>query len=126
KLQEYDVENAAALDWEDIATATVGGRSYVYCGDIGDNKSRRKSIHIYRVPEPGPTAGKVKADQDLELVYPDGPHNAETLLVQAGTGDITIVVKTQDKTSGVYTLKAPRKSGKYTLTKAGEVQIAAI
>lgn len=123
KLEEYDVENVEAKDWEDMATATVKGKSYVYCGDIGDNKSKRKSIHIYRVPEPKAGGGKVSADQDLELTYPDGPHNAETLLVQPETGDITIVIKSQDKKSGVYFLPAPRRSGSFELKKIGEIDL---
>jgi hypothetical protein len=123
KLEEFDVENAEAKDWEDMGTATVRGKSYVYCGDIGDNASKRKTIHVYRVPEPNAGGGKVRADQDLELTYPDGPHNAEALLVQPGTGDITIVIKSQDKKSGVYSLPAPSKTGSYQLTKIGNVDL---
>ncbi len=123
KLEEFDVENAEARDWEDVATATVKGKSYVYCGDIGDNKEKRKAIHIYRVPEPKSGGGKVAADQDLELAYPDGAHNAETLLVQPETGDITIVIKSQNKTSGVYFLPAPRRSGSFELKKIGEIDL---
>ncbi len=123
KLEEYDVENAEAVDWEDMATATVAGRSYVYCGDIGDNKSKRTSIHIYRVREPAAGGGKVRADRDWEISYPDGPHNAETLLVHPGSGDITIVTKSQDKTSGVYFLPQPAQSGTFQLRKIGEVAI---
>jgi len=123
---EYDLENVAAKDWEDIATAKLRGKSYVFCGDIGDNKSKRASIHVYRVPEPTGGGGKVRADMDIELTYPDGPHNAETLLVDPKSGRISIVAKTQDRGAGIYSLALPKKSGSYTLTRIGAVSIPAM
>ena len=48
-MASLDVPGAEATDWEDIA---VGPGGDLLLGDIGDNKSVRKDIDIYRVPEP--------------------------------------------------------------------------
>ncbi len=122
-LATYDVTNAGAKDWEDMATAKVDGKPYVFCGDIGDNKGKRDHIEIYRVPEPTGKSGPVEADQVYKITYPDEPHNAETLLVNPKTGDITIVTKAADKPSIVFFLPRPKKSGDYTPKKIGELSL---
>jgi hypothetical protein len=107
-LASLDVPGAAATDWEDIA---VGPGGDLLLGDIGDNGSVRESIDIYRVPEPhladGPsaTAGAAR----LRLTYPDGAHDAETLLADPHTGEIVIVTKRLDGRSGVYVGQAPAR-----------------
>ena len=59
----------------------------------------------------------------IRLKYPDGNHNAETLLVHPSTGDLYIVTKTRGEAAGVYKAKAPlSKSGITTLKHVGEVR----
>ncbi len=71
------------------ALAPAGGRE-VWAADIGDNRERRTSVQVYRVPV---TAGDrtVRAPR-YELVYPDGPHDAESLLA-GPDGRLRIVSK---------------------------------
>jgi hypothetical protein len=122
-LATYNVTNAnKAIDWEDIASATIAGKPYIFCGDIGDNKSKRTEIYVYRIPEPA-GKGDVAADRIYTLTYPDGPHNAETLLVDPRSGDIEIVTKISDKPSSVFKLSRPGASGRYVLTKVGDLQV---
>ena len=52
----YELKDAKATDWEDMASATVNGKPYLYFGDVGDNAESRSDVTIYRVPEPT-TAG---------------------------------------------------------------------
>ncbi len=75
---------------------------YIYLGDIGDNFFSRSQIYVYRFPEPaayGYFAASVPFDQPLQgvqeitLTYPDGPHDAEALMVDPLTGDLFIVTK---------------------------------
>jgi Lon protease-like protein len=47
----------------------------------------------------------------LTLRYPDGPHNAETLMVDPVTRDLYIVTKEPDGHSGVFRKKAPHADG---------------
>jgi len=90
-------------DCEDIAVGPGPDTgSYVYMGDIGDNNSQRKYITIYRIKEPVlhfPTSsvlvGHLTADP-LILQYPDGPRDAETLMVDPIDKLIYIVSKRED------------------------------
>ena len=120
-LGVFNVPNAKNIDWEDMASATLNGKSYLFFGDIGDNAGRRKSIFVYRVPEP--TSTTAFADQTYELRYPDGSHNAETLLIHPKTGDITIVTKAALHPAGIYFLPRPRANGSYTLKKLSDIEV---
>lgn len=94
-------------DCEDIAVGPgpVTGKSYVYLGDIGDNASQRKMIAIFRMEEKpswanaGITHSPVTS---LHMRYPDGPKDAETLMVDPIEKLIYVVSKRHD-TVGVYT-----------------------
>lgn len=59
------------------ALAPAGGDA-VWVGDIGDNNAVRDSVQVYRVPV-GRGDRRVVAPA-YELVYPDGAHDAESLL----------------------------------------------
>ncbi len=123
-IASLDVPGAEATDWEDIA---VGPGGDLLLGDIGDNKSVRDDIDIYRVPEPrladGPTT--TAAATRLRLTYPDGAHDAETLLADPRTGEIVIVTKRLDGRSGVYVAQAPARDapGSAVLRHAGDLRL---
>lgn len=116
-------ERLGVRDCEDIAVGPgpVRGKSYIYLGDIGDNNSsRRGGITIYRTLE-NPAWLKQKrsrASMDpLHLKYPDGPRDAETLMVDPVEKLIYIVSKRQDSVT-VYTAPLNFKANDtVTLTK---------
>jgi hypothetical protein len=85
-------------DWEDVSAGRCGGSNCLYIADIGDNRSARPHIQIYRVPEPAPEDSETGALEEFSAVYTDGPHNAEALFVSGS--DLFIV--TRDRTGGVY------------------------
>ena len=100
-LGTFTVTGASAQDWEDLAQGPgpVEGQRYLYAGDIGDNALARASIAVYRIPEPVVDAdaapvGTVAMSgmNKLTFTYPDGAHNAETLLVDTD-GAIYVVTK---------------------------------
>ncbi len=122
-LGVYNVTNAKAIDWEDMASAKIGGKSYLFFGDIGDNAEKRPEIVVYRVPEPLSKAGDVKADRTYRLTYPDGPHNAEALMVEPLSGDLYIVTKTSKTPSKIFRLRKPGATGAYRLEPLGEIQV---
>ncbi|MQW74773.1 family 16 glycosylhydrolase [Nocardioides sp. dk4132] len=94
---------AEAQDWEDIA---AGPDHTVWVGDIGDNDAAREQISVYRIREPRTlTSTRVRATR-FRLAYPDGPHDAETLLVRPRSGRVLLVTKSDDG-AGVY--RAPRR-----------------
>jgi hypothetical protein len=100
-VASLDVPGAQAVDWEDIATGPDGD---LLLGDIGDNDAQRADIAIYRIPEPDlsthPTT--TAPATAFTLHYPDGAHNAETLLADRRTGELVIVTKTLSGHSTIY------------------------
>lgn len=134
-LGVWRVAGASAVDWEDMAIGPGPnqGQSYVYAGDIGDNSKDRDEILVYRVAEPSIAASDSSSTTQsprntdtaevIRLKYPDGKHNAETLLVHPSTGDLYIITKLRGAVAGVYKLKAPfPNSGPSTLVRIGEVR----
>jgi hypothetical protein len=122
-LGAFDVEGASAVDWEDIARGPCSAGSCLYLADIGDNDSERSSYTIYRAPEPGSVGsnGDIQAAA-FSFTYPDGSHNAETLLVHPDTGVITLVTKVASGKSSVYELELPSSpAGVLVATKTGEI-----
>jgi len=92
----YTVDGATNIDWEDMARGTAGdGSPVLWLGDIGDNDARRTSVVVYEVTEPGASSveGKVPVRSQWTLTYPDGAHDAETLLVDPETGRPVVVTK---------------------------------
>lgn len=97
--------NLGVLDCEDIAVGTgpVKGQSYVYLADIGDNFSWRPSIQVYRFAEP--KASKQKTDtvktSVLDLTYPNGARDAETIMIDP-LQKLLYIVSKRDDSVGVY------------------------
>jgi hypothetical protein len=65
----------SVTDTEALAPA---GKDAVWVGDIGDNTATRSSVRVYRVPVGRET--RTVRTPSYELVYPDGPHDAESLV----------------------------------------------
>lgn len=80
--------DADPLDVEALAPA---GRGHVWVADIGDNRRVRDSVAVLRVPV-GPGERTVTPEA-YELVYPDGPRDAEALLADPLTGRLHVVTK---------------------------------
>jgi len=120
-----------AVDWEDMARAPdEEGRSSLWFGDIGDNDAERPSVAVYRVPEPDVDPDAAGAELEtpsptrLELVYEDGPHDAETLLVHPVTGRLYVVTKSYFGAASVYAAPAPlRTDAVNRLEKVADVEI---
>jgi hypothetical protein len=87
-------------DWEAVAVGACPGGSCIYIGDIGDNGAERKRITVYRVSEPS-TEDTVAVKDTFHATYPDGAHDAETLLV-AQDGALFIVTKGESGAVGLY------------------------
>jgi hypothetical protein len=123
-LATYDVDGAFAVDWEDAASGPCPLGHCLYFGDIGDNNEQRTSYAVYRVTEPlaiAPGPHHVAAET-LTFSYPDGSHNAETLLVHPSTGEIVIVTKVASGPSPMYRFPMPLTPGSpVVLEKLGAV-----
>jgi hypothetical protein len=135
----FRVAGAQARDWEDMAIGPgpERGKSYLYLGDIGDNQEKRDEIVVYRVAEPALTAadrtltkakpGTTKPAEAFRLRYPDGKHDAETLLVHPTSGDLYIVTKVMLRNATVYEAAAPLSTGQpITMKRIGEIRIPSL
>ncbi len=97
-LGTYQVAGAANVAWEDLAVGPCPAGSCVFLADIGDAREVRGQYTVYRVTEPGALAAgdtSVTADA-FPFAYPDGSHDAATLLVHPRTGAITVVTRDND------------------------------
>jgi hypothetical protein len=95
------IAGAAVEDWEDIDVGPCPGGSCIYIGDIGDNNAKRGSLTIYRVPEPDPAAERSPRAESMRLTYPDGPKDAEALVVLPN-GSLYIVSKGERSAVTLY------------------------
>ena len=108
-----EIAGAANFDWEDIASGPdAQGNPSLFLGDIGDNLFIRPEIQVYQIAEPALDATTASAEvkiaqfKTLRAAYPDGRHNAESLLCHPQTGRLFIITKTNDGQCGVYAFPA--------------------
>lgn len=129
------LDGARSRDWEDLAIASPGGCPTLYVGDIGDNQREHDQIRVYRFPEPNlarsdvpgtPALLTIDRFDEIVLTYPDGPRNAETLLVDPESGDVIIVTKGSARPE-VYRAALPTTgNGRSTLRLVGRLTMDAI
>lgn len=126
-LGRFQLDDAAAFDWEDMAIAN----ETLFLGDIGDNFKIRPAITVYRVAEPAigadaATTSQVLEDVDeLEVSYADGQRDAETLLADPISGDVFVVSKFESPV-GLYRIPADTPTGAtYTMERVADITLPA-
>jgi hypothetical protein len=87
----FDVD-VAAVDWEDIA-GTPDGRLWV--ADTGNNADPRSTVSVSVVEEPTSLTDATLRATTYRFRYPDGPRDAEALLVHPETLRVYLVTKDQ-------------------------------
>jgi len=135
----FRVTGAQARDWEDISIGPgpKRGKSYLYIGDTGDNNEVRPEVVVYRVAEPTLTDADKEstkkqprttaAAEAFRLRYPDGKHDAETLLVHPVTGNLYIISKSLLRRPIVYEAVAPLLTGNViVMTKVAELKVPSL
>ncbi|MEJ2867984.1 hypothetical protein WCD74_09430 [Actinomycetospora sp. OC33-EN08] len=96
---------AVGVKGRDVEDLAQGADGALWLADIGDNDRERSTIALLRLPTSG--RGAV-----VRLSYPDGPHDAEALLLP-DDGRPVVVTKEGGGTGRVYTTDA-------SVTDAGE------
>jgi len=102
----------------DVEAIAVDREGTIYIADIGDNTKSRDMVEIYTIPEPDSleSAENVRYHR-YDFKYPDGAHDAETLLVQPETNQLFIVTKSS-KGGAIYSAPGtPSREGTNRLTK---------
>jgi hypothetical protein len=106
RAQPFDVEAVAVHD------------DRLYVADIGDNNDRRSFVRVFFFQSPRAN-GLTVTYHAYDFRYPDGSHNAETLLVNK-SGRLFLVTK--DKDAALYVApKEPQRSSINKLKKVGAV-----
>ncbi|MCC6417735.1 MAG: hypothetical protein IT429_05750 [Gemmataceae bacterium] len=127
----FRVAGAENEDWEamQLGPGRDGGAA-LYIGDIGDNDAERKTLTIYRVPEPEPSppgakpaSGRTPEAEAFKIQYPGGSRDAETLLVHPQTGEILVLTKEHLGRTTVYRAPQPLDPrGTNRLEKVADVE----
>ena len=112
------------IDWEDLALGPGPGGDHLYVADIGDNRFRRESVTILRLREPDPLDPPGIAVPDrLEVTYPDGPADAEAVVVEPD-GDVLVISKVVLGEGTVYRVPASAwAEGAVRATAVGTVDV---
>ena len=98
------------------------GRS-LWLGDIGDNLEQRPDVSVFRFDEPRRIADGTARARWFRFTYPDGPHDAEALLVDPSTGRLLVATKALGG-AGLYRAPArlvPQQVGTNRLERVADV-----
>jgi hypothetical protein len=110
-VAQVSVSEAMNRDWEDISMIYDHDtqKSTLVIADIGDNRAQYGYVTLYMVEEPSnyiTSDTTLKVSEKKTLIYPDGPRDAETLMVDPLTRDIFIISKREPEVS-IYQIKYP-------------------
>jgi hypothetical protein len=78
-------------DPEALAPGTDG--KSMWLGDVGDNLEQRPDVSVFLFGEPRRLADRTVRARWFRFTYPDGPHDAEALLVDPSTGRLWVATK---------------------------------
>jgi hypothetical protein len=108
----------ADVDPYDVEDLAVGPDGALWAADLGDNERHRDTVAVVVLPERG-------AARLHRLAYPDGPHDAEALLVDAH-GRPFVITKEVGRPAGLYrTAEPPDGEGPTPLLPVGELNLPA-
>ncbi len=106
-----------ARDWEAMALGRDDrGEPALFAGDIGDNLGVWPSVTVYRVAEPARLRDATVRAECYRLRYPDGPHDAEALLVDP-RGDRLYVASKGEAGGSLYQAPAELRSDRVNLLR---------
>ncbi len=126
-LGKLTIRDAKNRDWEDITRIPGESGALLVLGDTGDNKARYKSVKLYFVAEPKPSASGTYATEvdllhKLKVRYPDGPRDCEAMAYDPASNMILFLTK-RDHPPRLYGLPVEEalQAGKAELQYLGEV-----
>lgn len=106
-------------DVRDVEALAVGSDGKIYVADIGDNLEDQKKVRVFAISEPEDLEDNKMKYRAYDFEYPDGPHNAEAILVHPGTNRIYLVTK--ESRGGIYAgPEEASREGVNELTRVGD------
>jgi hypothetical protein len=107
----------AARDWEAMAVGRDDrGRPALFVGDIGDNQGVWPWVTVYRAAEPARLRDATVPVRRYRLRYPDGPRDAEALLVDPSGGRLYVASK-DEAGGGLYQAPAELRGDRVNLLR---------
>ena len=104
--ERVHVVDAAVDDWEDLASGPCGNTgACLYIAEIGDNLHSARTRAVLRVHEPAPGDSVAQAER-FEFRFPDGPSDAEALIVLPDQ-TMLVITKGRNRAIGVYRYSPP-------------------
>ena len=126
-IARLKVVGANAIDWEDIAFATIDGSPKIIIGDIGGNAQKRNHVTLYLLSEPKflfdaskpalPIEYSVNVETSVDITFEGGVTNYEGIAVDHAGKSILIVEKAL-LGGRVYSLPLPDLSKTKTAVQA--------
>ena len=97
-LSNIKIKGAKNRDWEDLSALPGNSRPVLVIGDTGDNMQLRDHVTLYFVPFPAPDAsgtypGKLKVTHAVNLNYPDGARDCESLAYDPVSRNLLLLTK---------------------------------
>jgi len=123
-LATFSLTGATPRDLEDVAVGPCAPgerRSCVFLADIGDNFERREQVRLYRLPEPEMLLDGTLPVETLPFTWPDRPHDAESLIIDARTGRLAVLTKTRDSLGELFALDGLAPDTVVRATRLGEL-----
>ena len=121
--------DAGAEDFEDIAAAPCpdGSGPCLWVGDIGDNYRAyaQRQVYMFREPDPWAPLGDVRGDAVWRygFTYPDGPRDAEALVVDPDGRRFAVVEKRDADSARVFTSPVlPDADADVALSEIGRIE----
>jgi hypothetical protein len=101
---------------KDIEAVAMSG-SRLFVADIGDKTAKRAFVTVYFFDNPQPsTTGRTVFYHAYDFAYPDGPHDAQTLLVNSKS---RLFIVTKGNKAGIYA--APSTPSRQVVNKLRRV-----
>jgi hypothetical protein len=114
----WRLQGATNVDWEDMASFTLDGRSWLLVADVGDNRAGRGDCVLYIVEEPpspplfppsDPATQRIlPVAWKIPVIYPDGPRDVEAVAVDAREERIYLLAK-RTTPHGLYACRCARR-----------------
>lgn len=93
RFQRVNVLDTPNRDWEDLEAFDYNGTPWIVVADVGDNAARRENVSLYFFPEPRLEDTEVKVRATIELSYPGGPRDVESVAVDPQSNTLYLLSK---------------------------------
>ena len=120
-LSSIFIANAENLDWEDLASFQLRGKSFLLVADVGNNTVKREYFTLYIIEEPEFDTSSCDTAWTIQFSYPDGGRDCEAVVVDAPNGDVLLLSK-RDVPAVLYQLPLEPQKRTVTANRLGELR----